>query len=87
MPELPEVESLRLSLEPRLEGRSFDRIIVRERRLRQRVPESIETELPGRRIDAIARAVDLVPQWLTPLPHCCGVSNRYDQPAQLGADR
>lgn len=55
MPELPEVESLRLSLEPRLEGRSFDRIIVRERRLRQRVPESIETELPGRRIDAIAR--------------------------------
>ncbi|MBN8443641.1 MAG: type III pantothenate kinase [Thauera sp.] len=39
------------------------------------------------RIDAIARAVDLVPQWLTPLPYCCGVSSRYDKPAQLGADR
>ena len=55
MPELPEVESLRLSLEPRLEGRSFDRVIVRERRLRQSVPAALETELPGRRIAAIAR--------------------------------
>lgn len=39
------------------------------------------------RIDTIAGAFDLVPQWLTPQRYCCGVTNRYDNPSQLGADR
>lgn len=39
----------------------------------------------------IARALDGVvaspPRWLEPSAGCCGVRNRYDNPAQLGADR
>lgn len=37
--------------------------------------------------EAIAAALPLAPRWLTPRERCCGVINRYDDPAQLGADR
>ena len=55
MPELPEVESLRRSLAPRLEGRRIDAVVVRERRLRQSVPAGLEQALSGRRIEQVTR--------------------------------
>lgn len=38
-------------------------------------------------IAAALGATGLAPQWLASSPHCCGVSNGYDNPAQLGSDR
>ena len=39
------------------------------------------------RIEALASRLDLPLDWLTSSAAACGVSNGYDQPAQLGADR
>ncbi|QDX81997.1 hypothetical protein B9N43_12505 [Denitratisoma sp. DHT3] len=36
---------------------------------------------------AIERGLGRSVQWLQASPHCCGVTNHYEQPAQLGADR
>ncbi|ATE58571.1 type III pantothenate kinase [Thauera sinica] len=36
---------------------------------------------------ALAQAWGVVPEWVTPTASCAGVTNRYDDPAQLGADR
>ncbi len=39
------------------------------------------------RIDAHAATVSLAPEWITASAALCGVRNRYDDPARLGADR
>ena len=55
MPELPEVETTRRSLEPALVGRRVERVIVRDRRLRWTVPRELEAKLTGAVIIATSR--------------------------------
>lgn len=55
MPELPEVETTRRGLLPKLEGQWLDRIIVRNPRLRWPVPDDIGQRLQGQRLLGIAR--------------------------------
>lgn len=55
MPELPEVETTRRSLEPGLVGRRILDVLVRDRRLRWPVPVSLETQLTGARIESTSR--------------------------------
>ena len=55
MPELPEVETTRRELEPRLVGRRVKRVVVREPRLRWPVPAELAVRLEGRRITGLAR--------------------------------
>lgn len=55
MPELPEVETTRRELEPRLVGRRVKRVLVREPRLRWPVPPELAERLEGRRITGLAR--------------------------------
>ena len=55
MPELPEVETTRRGLEKPLRGRRVVRVIVREPRLRWRVPRTLARELTGTRIEAVER--------------------------------
>ena len=55
MPELPEVETTRRGIEPWLVGRRIDKLIVRERRLRWRIPASLAARLRGARVRAVGR--------------------------------
>ncbi|TAH34852.1 MAG: bifunctional DNA-formamidopyrimidine glycosylase/DNA-(apurinic or apyrimidinic site) lyase [Planctomycetota bacterium] len=55
MPELPEVETTRRSIEPHLLGRRVLAVEVREPRLRWRVPKSLAEELPGQTVAAVER--------------------------------
>jgi len=56
MPELPEVETIRRSLEPHLVGRCITGLEVREPRLRERVdPAVLRPALAGREIVALGR--------------------------------
>jgi formamidopyrimidine-DNA glycosylase len=55
MPELPEVETTRRGLLPRLQGRTLCRIVVRDPRLRWPVPDDLEARLAGRALLGIAR--------------------------------
>lgn len=55
MPELPEVETTCRGIEPHLINQRIDRVVVRDARLRWRVPKALATELPGQRIRAVAR--------------------------------
>lgn len=55
MPELPEVETTRRSLEPALLRRRIDQVIVRDRRLRWPVPRELEARLTGAVIRATSR--------------------------------
>ena len=56
MPELPEVESVRLRLEPRLVGRTFERVRIDDRRLvRPYEPIEVAAELEGERVEALER--------------------------------
>lgn len=55
MPELPEVETIRRGIEPHVVGRTIERVIVRDRRLRWPVPKDFARKLEGRRIEATAR--------------------------------
>jgi formamidopyrimidine-DNA glycosylase len=55
MPELPEVETTRRGIEPWLVGRRIDALLVREWRLRWRVPRSLPAKLKGAHIRAVAR--------------------------------
>ena len=47
MPELPEVETTRLGLLPRLQDRTLRRIVVRNPRLRWPVPDDLDARLSG----------------------------------------
>lgn len=55
MPELPEVETVRRGLAPHLVGRTIERVVVRERRLRWPIARGFERSLAGRRIRAVDR--------------------------------
>jgi formamidopyrimidine-DNA glycosylase len=54
MPELPEVEVTRRGLEPRLVGHRIGQVVVREPRLRWRVPATVRA-LTGRTVRAVTR--------------------------------
>ena len=56
MPELPEVETIRLKLEPHVVGRRFDRVEINDPRLvRPFEPNAVATELEGERVSALER--------------------------------
>lgn len=56
MPELPEVETIRAGLEPKLVGRRLDRVEINDFRLtRPHDPLEVAAELQGERIAAVAR--------------------------------
>ena len=56
MPELPEVETIRLKLEPHLIGRRFDRVEISDPRLvRPFEPDAVAAELEGERVSALER--------------------------------
>ncbi len=56
MPELPEVETVRTSLEPRLVGRRFDDVEILDSRLTRPVdPAEVAAELTGERVAAVDR--------------------------------
>jgi len=55
MPELPEVETTRRGIEPHVLGRTVTRLIVRNPRLRWRVPAKLEKELAGQAIESVTR--------------------------------
>lgn len=55
MPELPEVETTRRGIAPQVIGRRVTRVIVREPRLRWRVPASLAKALPGQTFRAVER--------------------------------
>ena len=55
MPELPEVEVLRRTLEPHLVGDRIDGLEVRERRLREPVAPRLGSRVGGRRVESLGR--------------------------------
>jgi formamidopyrimidine-DNA glycosylase len=55
MPELPEVETTRLGLLPRLQGRALKHIVVRNPRLRWPVPDDLEARLAGLMLNSLSR--------------------------------
>lgn len=55
MPELPEVETVRRGLLPHVTGRTIERVVVRDRRLRWPIIRGFERKLAGRAIRAIDR--------------------------------
>jgi formamidopyrimidine-DNA glycosylase len=56
MPELPEVETIRLQLEPHLVGRRFDRVeIIDVRLVRPFEPGAVAAELESERVQALER--------------------------------
>jgi formamidopyrimidine-DNA glycosylase len=56
MPELPEVETIRLALEPHLVGRTLEQVDIRDPRLvRPFEPTAVAAELEGERVSALER--------------------------------
>jgi formamidopyrimidine-DNA glycosylase len=56
VPELPEVETIRLALEPGLVGRRFERVEIRDPRLvRPFEPQAVAAELEGERVTSLKR--------------------------------
>ena len=55
MPELPEVETVRLGLQPLLEGRRIARVDLRRPDLRIAFPERFAERLAGRRVARLER--------------------------------
>ncbi len=55
MPELPEVETTRRGIAPLITGRRVVRVVVREPRLRWRVPARLARELAGQTIAEVTR--------------------------------
>jgi formamidopyrimidine-DNA glycosylase len=55
MPELPEVETTRRGIAPRLEGVRVSQVVIRERRLRWPISSDLETALTGAVIDDVTR--------------------------------
>ena len=56
MPELPEIETIRLALEPRIVGRRLDEVEIRDPRLvRPFEPQAVAAELEGERVASLER--------------------------------
>lgn len=55
MPELPEVETTRRGIEPWLVGRRIERVVVREPRLRWRIPRALPARVQGATVRAVGR--------------------------------
>ena len=56
MPELPEVETVRIQLEPQLRGRQFERVDIADSRLtRPFDPAAVAAELEGERVAEVGR--------------------------------
>jgi len=55
MPELPEVETSRRGIAPWIENQTVTELVVRERRLRWPIPNSLENNLTGQEIHAVRR--------------------------------
>ena len=55
MPELPEVETSRRSIEPYLGERTITRVVIRERRLRWPISRDVDRRLPGETITSVGR--------------------------------
>jgi formamidopyrimidine-DNA glycosylase len=55
MPELPEVETVRMGLAPAMEGAAFANVEVRERRLRWPLPKDFEKRLEGQKVEGLGR--------------------------------
>src|SRR5207248_7537677 len=56
MPDLPEVETVRASLEPKLVGRRFEEVEIHDSRLTRPVdPAEVAAELEGERVSAVDR--------------------------------
>jgi len=55
MPELPEVETTRRGIEPSVVSRIISQIVVREPRLRWRVPKELPTEAAGQHVRELRR--------------------------------
>ena len=55
MPELPEVETTRRGLAPLVRGATVEKVVVRNRALREPVPRNLARVLTGRRIDELER--------------------------------
>jgi len=60
MPELPEVETVRLGLRPVLEGAVIEKVTVRRPDLRRPFPPRFRARLTGRRITALGRRAKYV---------------------------
>jgi formamidopyrimidine-DNA glycosylase len=80
MPELPEIETIRRSLDPLVVGRRIEHVRARRRDLRSPLPPDFEEALGGRRITGTSRrakylmlALDDRRQWLVHL----GMSGRF----------
>jgi len=55
MPELPEVETVRRGLAPVMEGASFLKVEVRQRKLRWPLPKDFEKRLEGQTVEGLGR--------------------------------
>ena len=66
MPELPEVETTRRGLQGAVVGRTIERVVVRESRLRWRVPAELPAVVVGQRIESLRRRAKYL---LFTLPH------------------
>jgi formamidopyrimidine-DNA glycosylase len=55
MPELPEVETTRQGLLPRLQGRTLRHVVVRNPRLRWPIPDDLEARLQGQTLQSLSR--------------------------------
>jgi formamidopyrimidine-DNA glycosylase len=55
MPELPEVETVRMGLAPAMEGARFKQVEVRQRRLRWPLPKDFEKRLQGQKVEGLGR--------------------------------
>lgn len=55
MPELPEVETTRRGIRPRLEGSRVTSVTVRQRMLRWPVPRRLDRDLPGQTVREVGR--------------------------------
>ena len=55
MPELPEVETTRLGLLPKVRGLRIEKVVVRNRRLRWPIPRAFEKHVAGRLVSDVLR--------------------------------
>lgn len=55
MPELPEVETTRRGIATQIKGQTIKTVIVREKRLRWEVPDTLSTILPNQQVQQIHR--------------------------------